>query len=307
MQRNQVLFGARHIIPLLMALLMISSYVLTPTVSTASSTQRDQEPQPIVQVPVFSIDQSRVHGRIVGGTNAAQNEFPWQALLYITFPDGTGMCGGSLVMRQYILTAAHCVTNDAGTPVAARSIRVYLGMHDRRYLTARSQTRTGSQLFVHASYDPESYDYDIAVIKLNSPVTLNNYVKTIRVARSNETRLFNAGNDVTVSGWGTTSFGGNTPNILRKTTVDIVARTTCNRSNSYAGAITSRMLCASRTGKDSCQGDSGGPLFLRDGSVFKQVGVVSFGIGCANSMYPGVYTHLGVLRGWVASKVPALP
>ncbi len=296
----------RHIISLGIFALLLSSYLLVPTPSGAQ-TKRPSLSQTPVQVPTIGLDLSPFESRIVGGSNAIAHEFPWQAYLVITTSYGTFSCGGSIIMRQYVLTAAHCVTDDAGDSVAASQIRVYLGMHDRRYLTTRSQSRTVVSNTVHPSYNVDTYDYDIAVLKLNSPLTINTYVKTIRLAKGNESNLFLAGNDVTVSGWGTTSYGGSSPNILRKTTVDIISRSTCNRINSYNGEITPRMLCAARTGKDSCQGDSGGPLFLRDGSMFKQVGVVSFGIGCANPKYPGVYSHLGVLRNWVSTKVPALP
>lgn len=292
----------RHILSLVVFMLLLTSYLLTPISTGAQSPQQRRQYIP-VQVPTFTL--GSVESRIVGGTVATRHQFPWQVYLIIK---SAWTCGASVIKQQYILTAAHCVTNDNGTRVAASQIKAYMGMHDNRYLTSTVQSRTGSQLFVHGSYNPDvSEDYDIAVVKLNAPVTINTYVKTIRLAKSNETNLFAAGNDVAVSGWGTTSYGGSTSNLLRKTTVDIVSRATCNRANSYDGAITTRMLCAARAGKDSCQGDSGGPLFLRNSGMYKQVGVVSFGVGCANPSYPGVYAHVGVLRNWVATKVPALP
>lgn len=293
----------RHVISLGVFCLLLAGYLLTPTPSDAH-TQRSPKQRIPVQMPTFHLGTTPFDSRIVGGTIATPHEFPWQVYLVI---NSSWTCGASVIKPQYILTAAHCVTNDDGSLVDASQIRAYMGMHDKRYQTANTQSRTGAQLFVHGSYNTVTYDYDIAVVKLNSPVTINTYVKTIRLAKSSETNLFLAGNDVTVSGWGTTSSGGSTSNYLRKTTVDIVGRATCNRDNSYAGSITSRMLCAARVGKDSCQGDSGGPLFLRNSGMYKQVGVVSWGNGCADSAYPGVYSHLGVLRSWVATKVPSLP
>lgn len=301
---HRIALRLRHIVSLSTLILLMTSYLFVSPTSNASANQPRRTYIP-VHVPTVNLHASSFESRIVGGTFATRHEFPWQVYLIIK---SAWTCGGSVVKQQYILTAAHCVTNDDGSRVAASQIKAYMGMHDKRYLPATVQSRTGSQLFVHGSYNPDvSEDYDIAVVKLNAPVTINTYVKTIRLAKANETNLFAAGNDVTVSGWGTTSYGGSTSNFLRKTTVDIVSRATCNRSNSYAGEITSRMLCAARAGKDSCQGDSGGPLFLRNSGIYKQVGVVSFGVGCANPSYPGVYAHVGVLRNWVASKVPSLP
>jgi trypsin len=256
---------------------------------------------------MIAIDTSPVQGRIVGGTVVTPHEFPWQVFLTISTSEGTFFCGGSVIMRQYVLTAAHCVTDYLGDLYNASQIRVYAGVHDRRQLnTVRTQGRTGLQVSVHRLYNAERYDYDVAVIKLNAPFTLNAYVKTIQLAKPTEHSLFATGTDVTVSGWGIIE-DGNVPSILRKTTVDIISTAACNAKNSYDGAVTNRMLCAARTGKDSCQGDSGGPLFLRQGSIYKQVGVVSWGNGCALARYPGVYSNIGVLRAWIATKVPALP
>lgn len=297
--------------PVLGVLLLIMGLLLTPTSTTPIAAARTAPSvRTRVQMPFVGIDQSAVQGRIVGGTVATAHEYPWQVFLLISTSEGTFMCGGSVIMRQYVLTAAHCVTDELGDPYNASQIRVYAGVHDRRVLgNGRVQSRTGLQLYVHSGYDPESYDYDIALIKLNGLLTINTYVKTIQLAKPTETTLFANGLDVTVSGWGTTAEGGSTSVYLRKTTVDIIARATCNATNSYAGAVTNRMLCAGRAGKDSCQGDSGGPLFVRQGSTYKQVGVVSWGNGCARARFPGIYTNLGntALRNWMKAYIPALP
>jgi len=95
--------------------------------------------------------------------------------------------------------------------------------------------------------------------------------------------------DVTVIGMGTLSSGGSTPSAIQEVTVDYITNADCCGIYSYSCAeITDRMLCAARTGKDSCQGDSGGPLFVDLGDdKYKQVGIVSWGYGCADSRYPG--------------------
>lgn len=317
MHHNPSFTNAQHTWKLLVVFLIAMSYGLTPTVSTASSNQQQQNPQLVVQVPMLNIDHSSIHERIIGGTQTTANEFPWMAYVYIDLDDTGGpggdvytKCGGSLVARQYIITSAQCIIDYGKTvPVAASDITVYMGAHKivlpwEPIMTSRVQKRTGVQLFIHDNYNHKTKDYDIAVIKLNAPVTINPYVKTILLAKSNETHLFKTGNDVTVTGWGDTSSGST--DYLHKTTIDIIARTTCNSSNSYAGSITGRMLCATRARKGACFGDKGGPLFLRDARLYKQVGIHSWG-RCANTKYPGVYSHVGVLRNWVASKVPALP
>ena len=97
------------------------------------------------------------------------------------------------------------------------------------------------------------------------------------------------GDDVTVIGMGTLSSGGSTPSAMQEVTVDYITNADCCAKYSYScNEITDRMLCAARPGQDSCQGDSGGPLFVDLGNgKYKQVGVVSWGYGCADSNYPG--------------------
>jgi trypsin len=101
-----------------------------------------------------------------------------------------------------------------------------------------------------------------------------------------------------VSGWGTQSSGSSSlPTRLQAATVYITDREECNSAYSDYGGITENMICAGVTGggKDACQGDSGGPLVV-DGSL---VGIVSWGVGCAEASYPGVYSNVASLRGYI--------
>jgi|TARA_B100001142_G_scaffold108856_1_gene110867 hypothetical protein len=104
------------------------------------------------------------------------------------------------------------------------------------------------------------------------------------------------GEDLVVMGWGATSSGGTTSTDLLEVTVPAVSHSDC--STNYGDSIRREtMFCAGRTGKDSCQGDSGGPIVRK--SDQRQVGVVSWGIGCAWSGYPGVYSRVSVARAWL--------
>jgi secreted trypsin-like serine protease len=111
------------------------------------------------------------------------------------------------------------------------------------------------------------------------------------------------------TGWGDTDPGGGTsyPTELREVDVRIVKRAICNGPDSYDGLITSRMICAGYAagGKDSCQGDSGGPLVVKNaaGKWRLQVGVVSWGFGCAAPDFYGVYSRLAVLGQWVLNQI----
>lgn len=111
----------------------------------------------------------------------------------------------------------------------------------------------------------------------------------------------NAGAVAEVSGWGTLSSGSSSlPTQLQAVTVNIVSFAQCNSAYSSYGGITSNMICAAVTGggKDACQGDSGGPLVV-DGDL---VGLVSWGVGCAEASYPGVYSNVAALRDFVTQQ-----
>ena len=86
--------------------------------------------------------------------------------------------------------------------------------------------------------------------------------------------------------------GGQTPNTLYSVVVPIVDRATCEKAYQSLNEITARMICAGEAGKDSCQGDSGGPVVAGEGDNRAQVGIVSWGLGCAEAGYPGVYTNV---------------
>merc|ERR1712032_1325089 len=105
-----------------------------------------------------------------------------------------------------------------------------------------------------------------------------------------------------MGGWGATTEGGATSNVLLEVDVDIVSNQQC--SAALSPVVTSRMICAGGVpGEDACQGDSGGPLFVeKDGSPIL-VGDVSWGIGCARAGLPGVYGRISSVRDWIDSNV----
>ncbi len=244
--------------------------------------------------------ESLVAPQIVGGSPTTPNEFPWQALLYI----GGYMCGGSLIDEEWVLTAAHCVDG-----MTANQATVYLGLHDRQSLNLTAnpflQTKAVSQIIAHASYDSYTTDYDVALLRLATPVAVTTGVAPVTLAtQPQHAALYNKDTVLTVSGWGTTSSGGATSRYLRKVNVPVVANADCNAM--YGGGITARMMCAGYTvngGEDSCQGDSGGPIFVQQNGSFVQVGIVSWGSGCADKDYPGVYTNVYALYDWIHEYV----
>ena len=223
--------------------------------------------------------------RIVGGVPARKHEFPFMVKVR--------GCGGSLISSQHILTAAHCV--DDMNKRDLRKYKVTLGDHDLSTTSEAQSLRRGvSAIIFHRSFDPRKMDSDVAIVKMNAPVVFSPTIQPIGLVAAGSSHT---GRLVTVAGWGTRAAGGGISNVLRKVKVRVVSRRSCQ--DAYP-RLTGTMVCASSPGKDSCQGDSGGPLFFCPSSgACLQLGIVSYGSGCASPRYPGVYADVGALRPWI--------
>jgi secreted trypsin-like serine protease len=243
------------------------------------------------------IEMQRFGSRIVGGTVAPRAAYPWMVSLATL--SGFHFCGGTLISRTKILTAAHC------SNLVAAQARIGTNLLNRGQLI-RVVRQDAHPRFVEATFD-----YDVAVWTLARPVTLSSTVGIVDLPRACTTLdcgVTDPGTKLVSTGWGALSEGGGSPNDLRQVVLPVWSNEACNRSASYGGAITKRMLCAGpvRGGKDSCQGDSGGPLFryFRKGKRGLQAGIVSFGDGCARPNKPGVYTRITepAIRDFIRSK-----
>ncbi len=241
---------------------------------------------------------------IIGG-NVVQypGKWPWQVAL-IDNLQGTlyngQFCGGSLISRDFVLTAAHCVTSKK-----ADDIDVLLGQNSIfGGLAPTGQQIRVAEIIVYPNYQLAApYDSDLALLRLAQPAVLTDTVQPIRVAIPGFSTLFAAGITATVTGWGNISASSTDyPFDLYEVEVPIYNQSTCVANYaSIKGTITENMLCAGlpQGGKDSCQGDSGGPLVVRNGNTWLQAGVVSWGSGCAQPNLPGVYTRLANFASWV--------
>ncbi len=226
--------------------------------------------------------------KIVGGTQANLGEFPFIVSLQHSYYGH--FCGGSLIAKNWILTAAHCV--DGITPSY-----ILIGLQNQ-YDTAQAEKFTPVKIIKHPEWDSNVMNADYALIKISGeskypPIKMN-------------TKEITGTPTFTVAGWGVTSENSSSVSkTLMKVDVPFVDQQTC--SLAYPGSINDNMICAGFKdgGKDSCQGDSGGPLVMGSGSSRVLVGVVSWGEGCARPNKYGVYSKVKNAVDWVNSTMKA--
>ena len=244
-----------------------------------------------------------IRAQIVDGEAADVGEWPWQ--VYIKA--GPFQCGGSLIHEEWVLTAAHCLLNEAGTDILLISeVSVILGLHD---LTNQAGTQEiqAAQLIMHENYSLATNQDDIGLIKLAAPAQLSNTVALVSLVDSTEFDTLAAPETLGwVTGWGAIYENGPGSAILQEVAVPIITNQTCNVS--YGDTISSNMFCAgfAEGGKDACQGDSGGPLSVPSGEGWKQAGIISWGTGCAQPEYYGVYTRIYKYDAWLTQYVDGL-
>jgi len=233
--------------------------------------------------------------KIVGGHEAVPHSIPWQVSLRRR-SDNFHFCGGSVVGPTSVLTAAHCTEIwDYETDVM-----VVVGEHSQHTDEGTEQRINVVKLTVHESYgSPKQMENDIAMWDLETPIEMNEFVQPIALPEP----LQASEGLCSVSGWGTLSSGGSTPDVLYVVDVPVVTDQRCNIE--YPFNIADSNLCAGEHGKDSCQGDSGGPLvcYNADGSAYLG-GIVSWGIGCGGWYHPGVYTEVSYFIDWINAHMP---
>ena len=237
--------------------------------------------------------------KIVGGSTAPINKFQFQVALVekqLLSNFHGQFCGGSLINNNTVVTAAHCLDGEN-----INSLQVLVGTHD---LENGGERVNVASLIIHPRYSPENsgFDYDVAVIKLKpnkKQETLLNRLPKAKLPSMTSKKLA-PGTPVRVSGWGyLEEIGDDRPSKLHHVSVNVIDQNTCI-SMYKASPITPRMICAGILylgGKDACQRDSGGPLILNENVL---VGIVSWGLGCGEAKFPGVYSNVTALREWIA-------
>jgi secreted trypsin-like serine protease len=259
---------------------------------------------------------------IVGGEPAAQGKYPWQVRLYESMDDPIGFCGGSVIANQWVLTAAHCLTE-------TDSVVIGFGHVDR----TKTTKIPSEKIFVYPGYlDGEKAD--LALVKLSEPIE---NAPVVPLADTSSAQVLRPGTKATVTGWGAIwdfqAFNNamdvmagrrslserrllsdeelQAPRLLHEVEIEVIDPGECkaiyDQLQVPAFTIADTEICATgpRGGKDSCFGDSGGPLVVASGTPqgFVQVGIVSWGPQCGNPLFPGVYTRVTSFSDWIAQTM----
>jgi trypsin len=235
---------------------------------------------------------------IVGGSPTNDGEHPYFVDLY------TQHCGASLIAPRVVLTAAHC--GPGGSEYVNRLVaaKAYKNVHEDGVSGNAVLVRVIAQV-PHDRYDSSTYENDFMLLRLEEDVIIENG-PMLQISDESGTNKPTKDTKLTVIGVGTTQSGGSQSDDLLKVEVPVVDAGTCN--NMYdGGIIPDVMFCAGdidRGGIDSCQGDSGGPIMdTSDSNLHIQVGVVSWGSGCADKNFPGVYSKVGAAYDWIKDVV----
>lgn len=240
-------------------------------------------------------------GRIVGGKGATFGEWPWQVLVRESTWLGLftkNKCGGVLITKNYVMTAAHCQPGFLASLVAVFGEFDISGDLEKK----RSVTKNVKRIVVHREYDAASFENDLALLELESPIHYDTHI--VPICMPSDAADF-TGRMATVTGWGRLKYGGGVPSILQEVQVPIIENNVCQEMFHTAGhnkKILPSFLCAGYANgqKDSCEGDSGGPLVLqRPDGRWELAGTVSHGIKCAAPYLPGVYMRTTFYKPWL--------
>ncbi|CAI6343415.1 unnamed protein product [Macrosiphum euphorbiae] len=215
--------------------------------------------------------------RVVGGEDADAAEWCWQVALINSL--NQYLCGGALIGTQWVLTAAHCVTNIVRSGDA---IYVRVGDHDltRKYGSPGAQTLRVATTYIHHNHNSQTLDNDIALLKLHGQAELKDGVCLVCLPARGVSHA--AGKRCTVTGYGL--YGRSRP---APACASARPRSRCS-------------FCAGgEAGNDACQGDGGGPLVCQDDGFFELAGLVSWGFGCGRIDVPGVYVKVSSFIGWI--------
>lgn len=268
--------------------------------------------------------------RIVGGTDANDG---WKTLVALVsksakqyaidqeFPSPVyqaQFCGGTLLSKDWVLTAAHCLD---GMP--SSDLEIMVGSQSLEIAANSTLLKDAASIHIHPDYNSANSRNDIALIRLGEAAnpglsTVSTAVLAIGTTDEQLQATLDYNDILSALGWGVDSYDSPSrenalyPKELQQVAIDYLTNANCQNlynANANGETIYQSMICAYEPnpdaeddfGEDSCQGDSGGPLFVTGSPLndSPQVGVTSFGYECGNTVVPGVYSRVSNFTGWI--------